>query len=624
MSKTLPSGYTQVEYIQSSGTQYIDTGFKPNQDTRVVMYGYNESSNSAWIYGAWNSANSGAFAYLSVNRYYMYGSQQINANSISTGEFTLDHKKNSFTLNGTTISGDSETFTCNYSLYLFALNVGGSVSSGKLTGKLYSCEIYDNGTLVRDYVPCKNPDGIIGLYDLVNDTFYVNAGTATFSAGETVTEYNPYTELEYIESSGTQYIDTNTKPNQNFRTILDVENLKNGNAALFGVRDTANTNGYLLWAISSTQFRSDFYASTGNTNAMVYGTVDTVAGRYIIDKNKSVCNIKNITINNNSDISFSCNQTMLLFSLSSDGIANTAMAEMKLYSCLIYDDDVLVRDYVPYKKASGTVGLYDLVNDTFYVSSGTEDFIAGAEKTTIPTTPKNIKANITEGVLNLTWDETSSATGYKVEKYGYFQTQTETNIYTESIEPYTFFTYLVSAFNENGQSEYASIEVYHSNDNVVLDLITDRTQADVSRAKTLASKIWTKMTDEEKSEFLSNMKGAYNASDFNRVEEAVSYIANRLIQAGYEPYDTLGEKVYRKTGDIPIPSQIETYLDKVGIIKNSMPNFPTTPNTPIFKGKTFTYEEANDIEKILIDIDKVITLAEYVPYYSGDIFAGEV
>ena len=430
MSKTLPSGYTQVEYIQSSGTQYIDTGFKPNQDTRVVMYGYNESSNSAWIYGAWNSANSGAFAYLSVNRYYMYGSQQINANSISTGEFTLDHNKNSFTLNGTTISGDSETFTCNYSLYLFALNVGGSVSSGKLTGKLYSCQIYDNGTLVRDYVPCKNPDGIIGLYDLVNDTFYVNAGTG--------------------------------------------------------------------------------------------------------------------------------------------------------------------------------------------------EFIAGAEKTTIPTTPENIKANITEGILNLTWDEISSATGYKVEKYGYFQTQTETNIYTESIEPYTFFTYLVSAFNENGQSEYASIEVYYSNDNVVLDLITDRTQADVSRAKTLASKIWTKMTDEEKSEFLSNMKGAYNASDFNRVEEAVSYIANRLIKAGYEPYGTLGEKVYRKTGDIPIPSQIETYLDKVGIIKNSMPNFSTTPNMPIFKGKTFTYEEANDIEKILIDIDKVITLAEYVPYYSGDIFAGEV
>ena len=33
----LPSGYTQYEYIESSGTQYIDTGFKPNQNTRTVI-----------------------------------------------------------------------------------------------------------------------------------------------------------------------------------------------------------------------------------------------------------------------------------------------------------------------------------------------------------------------------------------------------------------------------------------------------------------------------------------------------------------------------------------------------------------------------------------------------------
>lgn len=34
---SLPAGYTELEYIQSSGTQYIDTGFRANQDTKVIL-----------------------------------------------------------------------------------------------------------------------------------------------------------------------------------------------------------------------------------------------------------------------------------------------------------------------------------------------------------------------------------------------------------------------------------------------------------------------------------------------------------------------------------------------------------------------------------------------------------
>lgn len=36
-SSRLPEGYAEVQYIQSSGTQYVDTGFKPNQDSRVLI-----------------------------------------------------------------------------------------------------------------------------------------------------------------------------------------------------------------------------------------------------------------------------------------------------------------------------------------------------------------------------------------------------------------------------------------------------------------------------------------------------------------------------------------------------------------------------------------------------------
>ena len=43
--------------------------------------------------------------------------------------------------------------------------------------------IWESDTRVRDFIPCKNPSGTVGLYDTVNGTFYGNAGTGTFIAG---------------------------------------------------------------------------------------------------------------------------------------------------------------------------------------------------------------------------------------------------------------------------------------------------------------------------------------------------------------------------------------------------------------------------------------------------------
>ena len=73
-----------------------------------------------------------------------------------------------------------QAFTCPYTLTLFAIHRS-TVFCGQQ--KVYSCKIYDNGTLIRDYVPCKNSAGVVGLYDLVNDKFYTNSGTGDFIAG---------------------------------------------------------------------------------------------------------------------------------------------------------------------------------------------------------------------------------------------------------------------------------------------------------------------------------------------------------------------------------------------------------------------------------------------------------
>ena len=65
-----------------------------------------------------------------------------------------------------------------------------------------------------------------------------------------------------------------------------------------------------------------------------------------------------------------------------------------------------------------------------------------------------------------------------------------------------------------------------------MNLITDRTAADVERYLTLRNKGFANLTATEKSEWLSNMKGAYNYTDLNRVEDAVQYVAGKLRERG--------------------------------------------------------------------------------------------
>ena len=182
----LPSGYTKLDYIESSGTQYINTGFKPNQNTRCVMDIENLSSAQAAFFGARANQNAASFTYFSLTATTGrsdYGSSKQSMSFTNTvGRYTVDQNKNVCTANGVTATGTANTFQLTNNLYLMAVNqADAAIQNAKL--KLYSAKIYDNGTLVRDFIPCKNASGAIGLWDNVNSVFYANAGKGTFSTG---------------------------------------------------------------------------------------------------------------------------------------------------------------------------------------------------------------------------------------------------------------------------------------------------------------------------------------------------------------------------------------------------------------------------------------------------------
>lgn len=202
----LPEGYTELEYIQSSGTQYIDTGFNPNQNTRIICTtNLAKQNTAAWLFGARNGSGDSTFGFLTYQNAYRsdYNTNQDQTISDTyTGFFTVDKDKNVTKINGETkITNAVGTFQTSYPMFLFANNNGGSVA-GYSSCAIQTCQIYDNGTLIRDYVPASSSSGTVGLYDTVNGVFYQNAGSGAFTAGPEVVVSNtdesldPYTWYE--------------------------------------------------------------------------------------------------------------------------------------------------------------------------------------------------------------------------------------------------------------------------------------------------------------------------------------------------------------------------------------------------------------------------------------------
>ena len=190
----LPSGYTEVEYIQSSGTQYVDTGMKTTNETSIIIDAQvlamnQEQYGGGLLFGSCNPVqNSGHEAYVWQYKFNaVYNSTaNVDTQTLTVGDrLRVEFMKNVCTVikNGQvfyTHTFSPSSFTSTVNLYLFVLPRS-TQYFGKI--KLYSCEIYEGSSLVRDFIPCKNPSGAVGLYDTVNGAFYGNSGTGTFAAG---------------------------------------------------------------------------------------------------------------------------------------------------------------------------------------------------------------------------------------------------------------------------------------------------------------------------------------------------------------------------------------------------------------------------------------------------------
>lgn len=211
---SLPSGYTEIEYIQNTGVEYIDTGYAAPEGfiTEAVVeylshnggsfvgshnidapYGRNGVgiNSTGWEIGTGDTCPASASLPILNKKYFVKGST-IKGNSY-------------IEVDGTRVVSTADTSSrCTQNVYVFNNQYTQYHNYTSSKCRVYYLRIYSpEGMLVRNFVPCKNASGTIGLYDLVGKDFYSNSGSGSFTAGTFVSKYEFM--LTYPALSSTEY-----------------------------------------------------------------------------------------------------------------------------------------------------------------------------------------------------------------------------------------------------------------------------------------------------------------------------------------------------------------------------------------------------------------------------------
>lgn len=403
----ITSTYTPVEYIEGNGYQAIDTGFCANQNTRVEMQFMPTSLiNISGIYSFLLCGRSGyhtnefSLFVNAINWWIGYGSsdtQQANPTPTANTIYTIDKNKNVTTINGTSYTQSTATFQSPVTMKIFSAEGG---QSDHVSGRLYYVKIYDNGTMVRNMIPVVDENGRAGLLDQIDGKIYYSSTFYDFEAGSATGDPNIviqnrarkvktayvgtnttlYTPIEYLESSGTQYIDTRVVPKSTTRMVVEMQYP----SATHDTIGWGSSGGLEAFACGSGDSSTTFAMWCSANFTMVDTNVAFDNAKHTFDMSNTAMKFDGTTygtgtIGNTAE----CWQTIGLFGIHAEWEVNPVCSPMRIYSCKIYDGDTLIRDYIPVLDKNNVACFYEKVSNTFWHNERTGTFTAGTSQTAV-------------------------------------------------------------------------------------------------------------------------------------------------------------------------------------------------------------------------------------------------
>lgn len=362
----------EVEYLESTGTQWIDTGVSISDASladvtwNVEVVNYNDGCMGAFGSGSYVSM----YFNLYANKFYMRNMRTSGGSFTGVSGFnTVRFSGGNSYLNGTAVETEIPLNTNPvHTMYLFAYNRNGT-TTGFCKARVSSFIVKKNGVTVCDFIPVRvGSEG--AMYDRVSKQLFRNQGTGVFGYG------NDVVEVEYLESTGTQYIDTGRPIPTDFwfDATIDIAGTDNTYKTLLGARIASGNHDYQF---SFQGANNNFLARYGTSNSQYFASRQTGMTRIRVDSGGK------LYINESFVIQLGVDSppeilNMYIFWLNNNGVGSQAAKYIRVYS-LKFGGTNESHDLIPVR-----VGMEGAMKDTltrrFYHNAGTGNFSYGADK----------------------------------------------------------------------------------------------------------------------------------------------------------------------------------------------------------------------------------------------------
>ena len=366
---------------------YIDTGYEvyyPELKVRVKNFYNNNNINL----GSYVSGGSGRFQIyndtLGVGGGYI---SKYLSNSLPT-DVILDGENGKVIVNNEEQTGTFSAVASIASPYIF-LSHNNPLTVGQKS-YLMCAELKSNGSTIRKLVPSFNPNNTnkVGVYDYVHDE-YLEASDATSSKFEpsgtpqtprSVRRIQPYyCTLNYLRSTGGQYIDTGIQGSNLLTVELKLTKATNTDIMYSGVWNSANSSNarYATYWNANNQSVYYYYGAYSTYN-IVTTNIGKASGDVTLTMKPRALDVDGVEVWSSSDTqTFTTTYNFHLFAVKKDGNAPTNLGTYNIRGCKMWLDNVIVRDYIPVLDWNMRPALYDLVNETFNYNIGTGEFLYG-------------------------------------------------------------------------------------------------------------------------------------------------------------------------------------------------------------------------------------------------------
>lgn len=400
LRQTAADDFVRVEYIENTSTAYIDTGIKGNNNIKIDAVILFNATVAQFVYGSRRGDTmtaSGNYGYLFYTDGTSYFGTCVGTIVTKNFDYTpITNKK--YHLNGTmrnlniifndideetgevvektlniVNSGTTPASANDKNSYIFNINSKSGIAvNNALKGRVYSFKIYDGSTLVRDYIPMYQiSTDTYGLWDRVEKKFYTSPNGVKFIGGHQII-YDA--EIEYLQSNGTQQIDTLYVPKGYDNTI----------ETKITYLGYSNTNSWLTWFSTYVDEETNTYRIIRN------GNLDTQVLVYNGNKAGGGGLQVNVTVGTDYDLKLYPSYLLVngtrynFITLRGNKNTNTLQLfggkgpKIRMWGFKLTKGTTVILDMIPVRK-DGVGYMYDKVSGKLFGNNGSGSFILGQD-----------------------------------------------------------------------------------------------------------------------------------------------------------------------------------------------------------------------------------------------------